>query len=377
MHKISFCRTCLESNLRPNSYFSKTNQCLACNYSESFKDENRLQKLEHLKHLIKNKKKISRAKHHFDCIVGISGGKDSTRQAHWVKERLGLNPLLVCCSYPPLQMNEIGAKNLSNLISMGFDIFCLTPAPKTSAKLSLESFIKFGNICKSTEMALFSTVPRVAIEFGINIVFWGENPALQIGDSAVQGEDEFDGSNLRELNTLREGGYDWMASQASNSQMEHYVYPEKDLFTRKKISIFYLGPAWEDFTLHDNSIYASIQGLTLRPDEEFITGDLSNASALDEEFTNINYMIRYFKFGIGRVADYLSQKIRDGSITRNEAVKLAETYDGICDDSIIQDYCKYVNISNNIFWSTVNQYVNKDLFIIKGNKRPVKNFSFN
>ena len=176
--KIKFCSTCLETNLRPNAYFDKSNRCLACRYYSDFREENRFQKLEYLKELIKKKKKISRAKHHFDCIVGVSGGKDSTRQAHWVKERLGLNPLLVCVSYPPLQMSEVGAKNLSNLISMGFDLFCLAPAPKTSAALSLESFIKFGNVCKSTEMALFSSVPRIAIDFGINIIFWGENPAF-------------------------------------------------------------------------------------------------------------------------------------------------------------------------------------------------------
>ena len=71
-------------------------------------------------------------------------------------------------------MTDIGADNLSNLISMGFDVFVLTPAPQSAAELSLESFKKF-NVCKSTELSLFSTVPRVAIEFGIPLIFWGEN----------------------------------------------------------------------------------------------------------------------------------------------------------------------------------------------------------
>jgi len=373
--KIKFCSTCLETNLRPNAYFDNSGRCLACRYYSDFREENRLQKLEYLKELIKKKKKISRAKHHFDCIVGVSGGKDSTRQAHWVKERLGLNPLLVCVSYPPLQMSEVGAKNLSNLISMGFDLFCLTPAPKTSAALSLESFTKFGNVCKSTEMALFSSVPRIAIDFGINIIFWGENPALIRGDSAVQGEDEFDGNNLRELNTLRDGGYDWMNKVSSSDKVKHYFYPEEELFNKRKISIFYLSPAWEDFTLHNNSLYASLQGLTLRPDEELITGDISNASMLDEEFTNINYMIRFYKYGIGRAADFLSEKIREKLISKEEASEIANQYDGICDDSIIKEYCKYVNIKEDFFWETVNKFTNKELFKLNKNKRPQKLFN--
>ena len=44
----------------------------------------------------------------------------------------------------------------------------LLPFSKNSAQLSLESFELFGNVCKSTEMALYSTVPRLAIELGIN-----------------------------------------------------------------------------------------------------------------------------------------------------------------------------------------------------------------
>ena len=103
-----------------------------------------------------------------------------------------MNPLLVCCSYPPKQMIDLGAANLSNLISCGFDVEVFNPAPETAAKLSLEGFQQFGNVCKASEIALFSAVPRIAIERGIRLIFYGENPALQEGDSATLGVDEFD-----------------------------------------------------------------------------------------------------------------------------------------------------------------------------------------
>ena len=57
----------------------------------------------------------------FDCIIGVSGGKDSTRQALWIRDKLKLNPLLVCLSYPPEQVTNLGVNNLSNLIELGFD----------------------------------------------------------------------------------------------------------------------------------------------------------------------------------------------------------------------------------------------------------------
>ena len=169
---MKYCTKCLATDLRPNSSFNKEGVCIACQYSQTSCSKSPKVRLDELIRKINYKEKNKNTSH-FDCIVGVSGGKDSTRQAHWVRERLGLKPLLVCASYPPLQMSEIGAKNLSNLLSMGFDLINLTPAPQTSAMLSLHSFKIFGNVCKSTEMALFSTVPS-AIDTGVNIIFGGK-----------------------------------------------------------------------------------------------------------------------------------------------------------------------------------------------------------
>jgi len=333
-------------------------------------------KLNILQNKIKQSRKKQRNKGAYDCIVGVSGGKDSTRQAHWVRDRLGLRPLLICCAYPPKQMSEIGANNLSNLIELGFDVIVATPAPKTASQLALESFKQFGNVCKSTEMSLFSTVPRLAIELGVNTIFWGENPALQVGDSAVEGSDEFDGNNLRRLNTLTAGGSDWLKNTVKEPYLaDHYFYPDEIEFEKKKINIFYLGPAWDDWSTENNSIYASLQGLTLRPREEYETGDLSNASMLDEEFTNINMMLKYYKFGFGRATDHVNEKIRLGVMSRDEGVEVAKEYDGLCADRIIRGFSDYVGISEIEFWNIANLWVNRNIFDISYGKRPKPKFS--
>lgn len=328
-----------------------------------------------LKEKIKLIQKKRRKSQSFDCIVGISGGKDSTRQAHWVRDRLNMRPLLICAAYPPRQMTEIGASNLSNLIHMGFDIMCLTPAPQTSAKLSLESFRKFGNVCKSTEMSLFSTVPRIAIDLDINLIFWGENPALQVGDAAVEGQDEFDGSNLRNLNTLSDGDDSWMRTVSKEEyKLAHYQYPDIIEYEKKGINILFLGAAWDDWSNRSNATYAALQGLTLRPGEEADTGDISNASMLDEEFTNINMMLKYYKFGFGRATDFVNEMIRDGDISRNDAISIVAKYDAVCSDRIIERYCNYVDITYNEFWTIAKAWTNADLFTIPPVGRPLPKF---
>jgi len=372
---MKYCKKCLTTSLRPNALFNADGVCIPCEYSSNINTKSFMPHLETLKSMVRENK-AKRKKHpKYDCIVGVSGGKDSTRQAHWVRDRLGLNPLLVCCGYPPLQMTNIGANNLSNIISMGFDVEVFTPAPQSSAQLSLASFRQFGNVSKTAEIALYSAVPRIAIEKKIPLILWGENDAIQVGDSEAAGKNYFDANNLRNLNTLTEGGIEWIFNEIGIHKAQSYVYPDKRSFDKAKLDIMFLGPAWDDWSLDENSIYGALTGLTLRPDDIDITGDINGASMLDEEFTNINMMIKYYKFGFGRATDTCNERIRNKTLTRNEAITLVDKYDGVCDDSIILGYCNYVGISVIEFWDIVNMYVNRDIFYVKEGGRPERKFT--
>ena len=372
---MKYCKKCLSTDLRPNASFNDKGFCIACEYSHTMTGKTFIRELSALREMIKEIRSKKRRHKLYDCIVGVSGGKDSTRQAHWVRDRLGLNPLLVCCAYPPLQMTEKGAYNMANLISMGFDIEVFTPAPQSSAHLSLSSFKQFGNVCKSTEMALFAAVPRIAISKKIPLIFWGENPAIQEGDAKAEGVNYFDGNNLRNINTLSEGGVSWIFDEVEDYKAHAYLYPDNTSFDKAKVGIMYLGPAWDDWSSDENAIYASLAGLSLRPDDVEITGDVTGASMLDEEFTNINMMIKYFKFGFGRATDICNERIRTGILSREKAIELVYQYDGICDDSIILRYCNYIGISIIEFWEIVNNFTNTKLFNIEKGKRPLRKFT--
>ena len=164
---MKYCKVCLENNLRPNVIFNN-GLCPSCYYIK--RNENEIfwnKRLDLLKEVIQKYKNLN---NEFDCIVGVSGGKDSVRQALWVRDKLKMNPLLVCLSYPPQQVTNIGAENISNLINLGFDVIISSLAPKTWKNLMKESFLKFANWAKSTELALFSSVPQAAIKFNIPLL---------------------------------------------------------------------------------------------------------------------------------------------------------------------------------------------------------------
>ena len=81
----------------------------------------------------------------YDCIIPVSGGKDSHRQAFHVRDELGFHPLLVSCVYPPEELHERGASNLANLISNGFDCISLSLDPIMWKELMRHGFYRFGN----------------------------------------------------------------------------------------------------------------------------------------------------------------------------------------------------------------------------------------
>lgn len=374
-----YCPSCLSTNLRPNGQFDYGKKCFPCLSKDRHSFVNYLARLNSLKgylnKIYKNNKNI-KTNSKYDCIVGVSGGKDSTRQALWVRDRLDLNPLLVCIAYPPIQSTELGKDNLKNLVSQGFDIVTYNPAPETSRRLTKKGFVNFGNVSKATEMALHSIVPKVAIEENIKIIFWGDNPATQTGDKATLGINFFDGNNLSKMNTLTEGSKNWIYEEAKLSSLySDYFYPNKSDLDKKNINTVYLGPALDKWTMLDNSIFSVLHGLNINKKSSEITGDYLQTSMLDEEFTNINMMIKYFKFGFGRATDLVNGLIREDELTRIEAISLVNKFDGLCSDQIIDDFCNYIKISKSQFWNIVNKFTNKKIFSIRKNKRPIKKFS--
>ncbi len=148
-------------------------------------------------------------------------GVEFYENKNWVYEKAALesssymkmNPLLVCLAYPPEQITQRGVNNISNMISHGFDCVTINPGPEIWRKLMSKGFFKFTNWCKSTELALFSSVPRLAIAYQIPLIWWGENAALQLGDLNVMGKSGSDGNNLRKMNTLGGGDITWLLSE--------------------------------------------------------------------------------------------------------------------------------------------------------------------
>lgn len=357
---MRYCARCLQPDTRPNTVFTVDGLCPVCKYHEQASEIDWQARYELLTDLVRKLKR--QPGQYFDCIIGVSGGKDSTRQALWVRDKLGLRPLLVSLSHPPQQVSQLGVDNISNLIELGFDVLFSSPAPDTWRNLMRESFFRFSNWARSSELALFTSVPQMAIHYQIPTIFWGENPALQVGDLRTMGSTGFDGNNLRYSNTLS-SGHSWMLEAGfSKQELIPYTYPSVEEFDAAGIQIIYLGWFLGDWSLLRNASYACSTGLHIREEAPLEQGDLYGISNLDEDWHNMNQMIKYYKFGFGKVTEYVNEELRAGTLTREKAISLVTKFDGKCHDRYIASFCDFIEIRVDEFWSHVLKSVNRTLF---------------
>jgi N-acetyl sugar amidotransferase len=358
---MKYCKKCLQTDTRPGINFDEYGICPPCRYHESLQLVDWDERRKEIDEIVKFGKKNNHSG--YDCIIGVSGGKDSTRQAFFVKDVLKMNPLLVTLGYPPNQVTQRGVDNVANMISHGFDCISINPSPIVWKKLMRKGFFQFTNWAKSTELALFSSVPRLAIAYQIPLIWWGENAALQLGDLNVMGKNGSDGNNLRKMNTLGGGDITWLLdNEIRKTDVLQYVYPSEDEMENANLRITFLGYFWKDWSLVDNGNFAVLRGLDIRNESPTEIGDPLGITSLDEDWVGMNQMIKYLKFGFGRITDYVNEDIRNERITREQGVKLVEKYDGNCSPKYIKSFCDYIEITLDEFWKQVDKSVNKDLF---------------
>jgi len=370
---VRYCVRCLQPDTRPQTKFSEEGVCPACIYFETEQGLNFDRRAEDLFAVCE--KFARKNRNGFDCLLGVSGGKDSTRQALFLREKLELNPLLVCLSYPPQQITNRGAANLSNLVSLGFTVELRAPAPETWRAMMASGFEVYTNWARTTELALFSSAPQAAIEHGIRLIFWGEHPGLQLGDMGTMGNSYWDANNLRSLNTLNNGDISWLEKRGfTDSQLISYRYPSQKIFEKYSLQIVALGVFWDNWNLVDNGAFSALEGLEIRSDVVKNTGDLLGVTSLDEDWVTLNQLIKYYKYGFGRVTDHVNEDIRRQRLTRQEGIEIVEIFDSSCSDQYIRDFCEYIDISVGEFWERVSKASNPDLFDIGYQRRPMPKF---
>ena len=363
---MNYCKRCVQPDTRPNIEF-KDGVCGACLYEDEKKNidwESRKSQLYTTAYITKT------WDNRYDCVLGVSGGKDSTYTALYAKEELGLRCLLV--NSEPENITEIGKYNIENLINLGFDCIKLRPNPKVMKVLMKRDFYKFLNPVKITEYSLWSSAYIIADMLNIPLIIQGENPALTLGVTKGLPSNS-DALNADRQNTLADG---WSQYEDTVSEKDLFLYHWNSETLRKKTTAIWLQYYDKEWSPRHNAEFAQKHGLKwrkkLKPED---IGTYVPWAQLDSDLVPVNQMFKYYKFGFGQCTDHCCYNIREGLMARDEAWDLLEKYDGKCGTQYIEKFCKYINISETEMWNVVGKFVNKELFERK-NGRWQKSFIY-
>lgn len=367
--KMRYCKRCLQPDTRPNIVFDDEQICFACRYEESKAVIDWDAREAELRAIAEEARAEAKKRgNEYDCIIGVSGGKDSTFQAVYAREKLGLNPLLINCA--PDEITEIGRKNIDNLNNLGFDIISIRLNPVVARKLARKSFFERGNIIAASEYCLWASSYIMSTKFNIPLIIQGENAALTLGAAAKQ-EPTGNAFSVTQLDTLSQQGVDSFVDLSNNiTEKDLYFYkipPVEDMIAMGTKAIFlqYYVKEWSQVT---NADFAVARGLTGRSGDLHDLGRYRRYTALDSDLQIPNQMIKYLKFGFGYATDEICYDIREGRFDRESGKWYVNEYDGKCGEQYIEAACRYLSITKEEFWQVVDRYVNRDLFEKKDGK---------
>ena len=357
---MKYCKKCLYPTTKPQLQFDERGICSACN-NHKLKDEvDWGKKKADLLHIFDKYKSKDGSK--YDCIIPVSGGKDSTFQTYTIKETFGLNPLAV--NFHPHDQTEIGRKNLENLKQLGVDCIEFSANPLVYSKLAKFGLVELGDFQWPEHIGIFTVPVQVAVRYKIPLIIWGENPQLEYGQPTNIDTDTILDREWNEKN----GGYfldkikpkDMTKYGFKTKELIPYIYPSDDDIRQIGVTGIFLGSyvKWDLFKQLD-----FVKELGFSENDEVKEGTYDKWENLDVYFTVFHDYFKFLKYGFGRTTDHASIEIRYERITREQGIELVKKYEGKIPRKYLDKFLKSADISEQEFHDICDKFTNKEIFL--------------
>lgn len=361
---------CLLPSSKPDLYFSHEGVCSACT---AFLGRPQIDWDERKTNFLQVIQKFRKHDGIWDCVVAVSGGKDSTFQVIKMLE-VGMNPL--CVTATTCDESTLGRKNIENLKELGVDHIQISPNPLIRRKLNRIGLLEVGDISWPEHSGIFTIPFKVAASYGIGLIIYGENPQNEYGgpDSAAKSTvldrrwlEEFGGLLGLRVSDLAD------VYGIPKRNLIPYNYPTKDELLKSNITAVFLGQffAWDGLS---NFKVSSEHGF--EPFSQDVEGSYGNYENLDNHQTGIHDYFKYLKFGFGRATDIVSMHIRRGRMSRSEAIKIVNERDGKFPWSYLgkplDQILSPLEISIAKFVEVCDKFTNREIFLTDASGNLIK-----
>lgn len=263
----------------------------------------------------------------WDCVVGVSGGKDSCAIVKRLIENHGItNPLLINVT-DEFTHSEAGNYNLKNLAEVyNLDTITIRCQPKTFVEMTKKDFFESLHPLKWIETQLYQMPLKIAKDFGINLVFYGENSDFEYGGS---------------------------------EELEIF-HPSSD----EKTKLIYLGAiypysSWDFYNLAKEVGFRDLGEYH----DWFRQGSIDNFTQIDSVGYIVHLWCKFIKYGFQRVSDMACRFVREGKLTKEQAMEFIKDRDYQLDPYAKYDFCRCIGITEDEFDEVVDKFANKDLLV--------------
>ena len=348
---MRYCARCITPDTRPHVVLDGEGVCNACRAHETKPAIDWAARAAAFVDVVAHSRARSTG---YDCVIPVSGGKDSTWQVVTCLE-YGLNPLAVTWKTPA--RTDLGARNLDNLIALGVDHIDYQINPKVERVFMLEAFRRYGSTAIPMHMAIFNIPVTIAVRFGIPLVVWGENSAFEYGGT----EDErtgfcMDGRWLQRYGvTHGTTSADWVSDELSARALTPYRGLGEAELAAAGVTGVFLGYYFQ-WDPERSLAVARRHGFRSRA-EGPKTGYYDYAD-IDDEFISIHHYLKWYKFGFTRLFDNLSLEIRHGRMSRDQAIAIVRARGDERPDADIDALCRFAGITRNTFFEIAETFRN-------------------
>lgn len=358
---LQYCVRCCLPETVEGIDFDENGICKACRSSEQKMHINWVEREKKLRAILEHAK--ANAGDGYDCIIPISGGKDSTFQLYVLTQIYGMKPLAVTFSHN--WFSQTGTYNLLNSIErFNVDHIMFTPNRGLVNRIARRSLEGIGDSCWHCHSGVGAFPLQIAVRFKIPLLVWGESIAESSGRATFENTVyKFDREYFTKVSAkLRPE--EMVCDYLSKRDLHPFELPSAEDCERVGIHGIHLGEFifWDDERqtefVRDNFGWK---------EPERMENAIKCYKSAECIMAGMHDFTCYLKRGYGRATFQASVDVRNGLLTRDEGFELARERDGERPEAL-DYYLKATGLTEEEFYATMEK---KRLEKLKDKELPV------
>lgn len=316
---MRYCVRCCIPETEEGTNFDALGICQACRSSEQKMHIDWVERERELRRILDDAR--AQAGDNYDCIVPISGGKDSTFQLHVLTKVYGMKPLAVTFSHN--WFSETGWANLVNALEkFHVDHIMFTPNRALVNKLARRSLHEIGDSCWHCHAGVGSFPLHVAAKFKIPLLVYGEPAAEGQGTSSYLEPEPFDRDYFIRI-SARKRPEEMVGGDLTAKDLYPFRWPSQEECDAVGVRTIHLG----SYIFWDDERQTEFVRDTYGWRETQMENTYKRYKSAECIMPGMHDFTLYLKRGYGRATFQANLDVRNGLLTREEGFELAKQFD--------------------------------------------------